>query len=57
MPLSESADVDVKRPAARQGNFLRKSKLRRRWGVLEGMRVGLGCDGGREGGVKGGRKS
>lgn len=41
MAPSESADVDVRHPVARQGNFLKLP-----WGGgLEGVRaVGLGCD-------------
>lgn len=40
MRLSESAAVDVKHPAARQGNFLRKSERPRRRREVEGC-VGL----------------
>lgn len=38
-PLSESAAVDVKRPVARQGNFLRKSERRRGFSGDEGSLV------------------
>lgn len=58
LPFSESAGVDVKRAAARQGNFLRKSASRRVFlgGVgAEGARVWVAMGHVREEG-EGGRK-
>lgn len=58
LPFSESAGVDVKRAAARQGNFLRKSASRRVFfrGAGGWGRSGLGCDGACEGGGGGRQK-
>lgn len=56
LPFSESAGVDVKRAAARQGNFLRKSASRRVFfRGAEGARVWVAMGHVREEG-EGGRK-